>query len=175
MKRNDFYRTLARYLPLGIPPQATFRRLCTIFGTAIALTLAAPLCILAQYDHLYYKEGGKKIFYDGLMMPMFSEITLTWFVFFAAILLGCVGVAVFFYLYHRQGSMSIYTMRRLPDRWDLHRRCLTLPLAAAVLAVTLAALLLALYYAFYLWLVPPAHITPGQIPFLISELTGGIF
>ena len=173
--KNRFYKTLARHLPLGIPAEATFRQICIIFGLAITLTLAAPVCILAQYDALYYKEGGKKIFYDGMMMPMFSEIILPWFLLFGVILLGCIIAIVTFYLYHRQGSMSIYTMRRLPDRWDLHRRCLTVPLLSALLAIVIAALLMALYYAFYCWLVPPRCIVPNQIPFLISELTGGLF
>ena len=173
--KNNFYKTLARYLPLGIDAKATFQRICVVFDIAFLFTLPALLCICAQYSNLFYKEGGKKIFYNGTMMPMFSEIVLPWFIPFGVILLGCIIAIVMFYLYHRQGSMSIYTMRRLPDHWDLHRRCLAVPMAVSALAVILTVLLLALYYAFYLWLVPAAHIVPGQLSFLISELTGGIF
>ena len=80
-----------------------------------------------------------------------------------------------YYDWHTQGAMSVYTMRRLPNRWELHIRCLTVPVVTAALAVVLALLLLTLYYAFYCWLVPAECIVPGQIPFLISEMTGGIF
>ena len=173
--KNNFYKTLARYLPLGLDTKATFQRICVVFDIAFLFTLPAPLCIYAQYNNLFYKEGGKKIFYKDTMMPMFSEIILPWFLLFGVILLGCIIAIVTFYLYHRQGSMSIYTMRRLPDRWDLHRRCLTVPLLSALLAIVIAALLMALYYAFYCWLVPFRCIVPNQIPFLISELTGGLF
>ncbi len=175
MKLDRFYKKLARFLPLGIEARTTFHQLCTAYGIAAAFTLALPMNILGQYDNLYYHEGSRKIFYEGLMMPMFGELAPTWFVLFAALLIGCVGMAALFYLYHWQDSMSIYTMRRLPSRWELHIRCLTVPIAAALLAILLAALLMALYYAFYHWLVPEPYIVPGQLSFLISELTGGIF
>ena len=172
---NKFYKRMARYLPLGIDAKTTFGQLAVSMGIAVTFSLAAPVVILSQYDHLYYREGSKKILYEGMMMPMFGEIVPTWFVLFGAVLIGCVLTAVMYYLYHRQDSMSIYTMRRLPSRWELHIRCLTVPVVTALLAIVLAILLMALYYAFYCWLVPAECIVPGQIPFLISEMTGGIF
>lgn len=175
MKLDSFYKKLARFLPLGIEARTTFHQLCTAYAIATGFTLAAPLSILGQYNNLFYREGDKKILYEGMMMPMFEILVSHWFVLFGAILLGCIAMAVLFYLHHRQDSMSIYTMRRLPRRRELHIRCLTVPIAAALVAILLAMTLMAVYYAFYMWLVPPQCITPGQLRFLINELTGGIF
>ena len=175
MLSNRFYKKLARFLPLGVETETTFRQICTAYAIAICFSLGVPCRILGQYNNLFYKEGTKKILYEGIMMPMFGELAPTWFVLFGAFLIGCAGMVAMFYLHHRQESMSIYTMRRLPNRWELHIRCLTVPIAAALLAIILAILLMLLYYAFYMWLVPDQCIAPGQLTFLISELTGGLF
>ena len=59
-----------------------------------------------------------------------------------------VALALVHLLSHYQESRSIYLMRRLPDRGELWRRCLTLPLTglAAVLILTLGLSVL------YFWL-----------------------
>ena len=69
------------------------------------------------------------------------------------------AVAVMFYFYHYEGSRSIYTMKRLPNPWELWRRCLAVPLCTIVLCAVLALLLLGIYYLVYL------HCTPaGCLP-----------
>jgi len=62
------------------------------------------------------------------------------------------------YSYHTQGSMSIYTMLRLPDRWELHRRCLTQPLLSAAAELALYALLTLLCFALYYFATPEGHL-----------------
>lgn len=65
--------------------------------------------------------------------------------FFAFPLLMLAGLALAGYNWacFRRGSRSIYLMRRLPDRWELARRCLTIPLVLILGAVVLTAALLA--------------------------------
>ena len=58
--------------------------------------------------------------------------------------------------------MSIYLMRRLPDRWELHRRCLVFPFAGLVLCVAAAFLTVVLCYACYMIATPEICLTPGQ-------------
>ena len=77
----------------------------------------------------------------------------------------------FFYFF--KGSKSIYTMRRLPNRWDLPRRTLVLPLVCAALTMLLALALLLLYYLIYHCSVPEGHINPGQWDLLMDWLLGG--
>ena len=52
------------------------------------------------------------------------------------------------YSYHTRDSMAVYTMRRLPDPFELHRRCWTLPLLSC-----LAELLLFAVLTFLCWLL----------------------
>ena len=40
-------------------------------------------------------------------------------------------------------------MRRLPDRWELHRRCLALPALGLALSVLIPAVLVVIYFCIY--------------------------
>ena len=64
--------------------------------------------------------------------------------------------------HYREGSRPVYLMRRLPDRWEYHRRCLAIPVL--ILAATAMALLgsLALFYGIYMYFTPAAYIAPDQ-------------
>ena len=59
------------------------------------------------------------------------------------------------YQSHYRGSRSIYLMRRLPDRRELARRCLCLPLAGFLLAAAAAALFSLAFFALYRLVTPP--------------------
>ncbi len=64
---------------------------------------------------------------------------------------------VFFYFQMHCGSAkTLYLMRRLPDRWSIYRRCLTLPILFATLTLAIAGILLLIYYAIY------CGVTPGR-------------
>ena len=65
-----------------------------------------------------------------------------------------VFTVVYFYFYHYQDSRSIYTMKRLPDRWELWRRCLTLPFWTVIISGVLVLLLTGVYYLIYLKCTP---------------------
>ena len=68
MKLDSFYKKLARFLPLGIEARTTFHQLCTAYAIAAGFTLTAPLSILGQYNNLFYREGDKKILYEGMIL-----------------------------------------------------------------------------------------------------------
>lgn len=68
------------------------------------------------------------------------------------------------------GAKSIYLMGRLPDRWELHRRCLTLPLGWLLSAVLLPVLTLLVYYGIYYLITPAACLRPGQLAKLLENL-----
>ena len=70
------------------------------------------------------------------------------------------GLALYHWFYHYQGSKSIYLMRRLPRRSELPVRCLAVPVAGALGAGALAAILLGVYWMVYR-LCTPAAALPG--------------
>lgn len=63
------------------------------------------------------------------------------------------------YRYHTQGSMSVYLMRRLPDRWEYHRRCWTVPVLS-----TIAELLIFAVGIFLCWLLYRFGTPEGCLP-----------
>lgn len=61
---------------------------------------------------------------------------------------------IFHYAYFRQGSMSVYLMKRLPNQMELHRRALTVPCLGALGTFAVAAVTALLCYIVYLCATP---------------------
>lgn len=143
---KDFF---ARNLPLDSDPGQEGRWL--LWGAALGL--AADLNFLISYlqarSNLYFYRGSHRFLWPDAAMLPFSQLLgfSLWGCFLAAV--AMVGLAAWHYALHFRGSKSIYTMRRLPQRWELHRRCLTVPALAAAGYLLEAALLLGLDYAIY--------------------------
>lgn len=114
------------------------------------------------YDH---KEGpdGRwvQVLIPGRIMPAFSELMEGLPLLGMWCFLILMGIQVWrYYSCHTRDSMAIYTMRRLPDKWELHRRCLTQPVLSAVFEVLLFAVLTVLCFALYYFATPAGHL-PG--------------
>lgn len=96
---------------------------------------------------------------NGAMMPPFSRLirfsTAGFILLFAAMII----LAFNHYLYHQQGSKSIYLMRRLPDRWELFRRCAGIPILISVIGLILMGVMIGSYYFYYI-LHTPAQCLP---------------
>ncbi|MDD6315436.1 MAG: hypothetical protein PUB63_00235 [Clostridia bacterium] len=171
---HSMTKRLRALLPVGMDAKLINRWLLAAFIAAFLLSLGAPLQILSQRDHLFTVVGGVRVYQPGMMMPDYHALAPHWLVLFPAIALSMPLLSAWFYFQHWQDGRSIYTMRRLPDRWELHRRCLTVPVAAALLALLMGFGLLMLYYLFYLAAAPEGSVSPGQLHILFDELTGGI-
>ena len=61
-----------------------------------------------------------------------------------------------YYNWHTQGAMSVYTMRRLPDRFELHRRCWTQPVLSVAMEILIFAGLTVLYWLLWRFATPAA-------------------
>ncbi len=110
---------------------------------------------------LYEIRGSRRVLMEGAVMPAFSNLTVDLFEVFYLVILFCVILVVYHYYYHYQGSRMMYLMRRLPNKWEVHIRCLVLPAIAGVLAVIYMLVLKILFYAIYILC------TPSQcLPFL---------
>ena len=97
-------------------------------------------------------------------MPAFGELLRgSGFGFFLTALC-MLAMAAGHWLYHYHGgSRSIYLMRRLPDKWDLWRRCLTLPLLGLLGSLLLPLSLLLVYFAVYRLCTPPDFCDPLEL------------
>lgn len=131
--------------------------------------LAAASCDL--YYLYLYAQASEELWYHGVdgvrylkpdaSMPTFSA--LLGFSLYGSIIavLAMIPLAWLFWHSHSMGSKSIYTMRRLPNRWELPRRCFTIPILAGLCYVALAAVLLLLDFSIYWWCTPRQLLPPS--------------
>lgn len=166
MKKPD----LTRYAPPGIP----LRQERTGFLTGLTLATLSSLLFFSRYTQahstLYRYHGEEAILIPTAVMPDFPDVLDGTLLGFPLLALCMAGLIFYHYAYHIQGSKSLYLMRRLPDRWELHRRCLTLPLLGALFSLLFGGLLLLLYFWFYMAVTPPSCLSPGQWSLLLSRL-----
>lgn len=158
MKRIDW----SRYAPLGIDGAAAMRRVFSMPAVSAIISLHFFFRLTEALDELYLNTGSARVLVPTRQMAPFVEVlggSLLMFLFSALMM---IVVGVYFYLYHYQGSRSIYTMRRLPNRWELWRRVLTLPGLTVLLCAVSALLLVVLYFAIYTWVTPAPCLQPGQ-------------
>ena len=165
MKRIDWNRLV----PLGIEGEKVRNKLLAVLGVSAAWTIQFFTRFANDLWNLYYVVGAERILRTDLQMEWFSEQVEGIFLLFGLTVLCMPVVALMFYLFHYQGSKSIYTMRRLPDGAELWRRCLALPVCCAAACLVLSALLLLLYYGFYHLLTPKPCLVSGQWQHLWEE------
>ena len=156
MKKPD----LSRYAPLGRKTSQPMQG--GIFMLVVA-TLRAVVELMDNYlaarDRLFETvrvsmTAVHRELIPGAVIHPFPKLiqgSLDFFPWFWAFMLWEV---IDCYLYHRKETKSIYLMRRLPDRWDLHRRCWGRPLIYVVGSIILMTAILLFYYAVYLVFTP---------------------
>ena len=149
MKRID----LKRYTPMGYTSSYSGVGIFALIG-AVIRTLELPFNIVAARNDLYPNgrlvlgviSGAKMAPYLSLLGGSFSLFPLFWLM---------MAVEVYLcYDYHKRISQSIYLMRRLPDEWDLHRRCWGRPLLYTAGSLALVGVILVFWYLMYLLITP---------------------
>jgi len=143
------------------PPGIEFTKQMTICLTGISAAFGWSWSFFVKYltarGELFERTMTGLVVRDGAMMQDFWNLvhedmdSLDGFLVFYLVM---IGLMVYHYLYYYQGSKSIYLMRRLPDRWEMHRRNVTLPLVAIVLGVLTEIVVLLLYYGIYMACTP---------------------
>ena len=107
-------------------------------------------------------DGWSKVPVPGRTVPPFLPLYLRGLVCFSTVWLVMLGAAVQNYFGHFQGSRSIYLLRRLPQRWELARRCLGEPalcLAGSFIIYLLTGVTCFIYY----WFRTPAGCLPPNV------------
>ena len=105
--------------------------------------------------HLSKDKEGKWVPLEGAKMLPFEELLSGKLNLYYLLVAAMIVVIILNYAYHRQGSKSVYMMRRLPNRLEMHKRCLTLPLVGIFLTIVVAGVFcLLLYYGVYIRQTP---------------------
>jgi hypothetical protein len=163
-------------LEFHVPPGVNLRQELNwlVYGGVAGLLYSLKFLIhyAKNYERLFLRDGMSKVLNTRAVMPDFMEIlgsSLGGFL----ILALCMGaVAIYHYAYHYEGSKSIYLMKRLPNRRELPRRCITLPLLGTLACLCASLFLLFIYFAVYMAFTPPACLTPHQWQKIWSVLLG---
>ena len=72
------------------------------------------------------------------------------------------AIVVWHYLYYHYETKSIYLMKRLPNRVEIHKRAWTLPMLGVAATLLAAFVMLVLYFEIYMIATPKQCITPEQ-------------
>ena len=152
-----------RLAPVGLGGRLTVRRICVGLLLVDLYEWIAFTNKFSHYQRMLYQyipNGGKELLPGAVMAPFYQTLSNnSWG---AGISLLMIPLALWHYFYHYQDSRSIYLMRRLPDRRELWRRCLTIPLLGLAACILLYGGNLFIFYAIYESFIPPQCLQPGQ-------------
>lgn len=153
MKRKLSWQSL---LPLGMDPRKIRKDLLLAWGVGVGWSTRFLIRYAGARGELFEWNGRSKVLREGARMLPFDELLGGSFILLVTAMLLSILLAWGFYAWHYQDSRSIYTMKRLPNPWELWRRVLTVPAAAAAVYGLTIPVLTGLYYLIYLWLTPAA-------------------
>ncbi len=153
---------IRKIIPVGIKAETEI----WIFLSALALGICRALLFfqayMREYNRLFDIEFGERILQPSRTMADFYEITDGVFDGFITAIFGFICLILIHYGYHYKDSKSIYTMKRLSDKHELHIRCFTLPLIGIAVSILMTASLLLLFYHYYMTKTPAECLSPDQ-------------
>lgn len=150
-------------LPPGMNP--TEERKFVKIGLVLSgvISFLDLIVYFSELNQLYQYHGGRRILDVSRKMPDFVEVFQRFPIGFAILAVCMLGFVIYHYVYHYRGSKSIYLMRRLPNRFELHRRAWSYPLCVIVVCVLCVIMLFWLYFGLYLLVTPDECLVPGQL------------
>ena len=124
----------------------------------VGAVLVSFLAFVDQYldarARLFTYVAGERVLISGAVIAPFYSLINYYFAGFFLVACFLLGYIIYHYSYYRQGSMSLYLMKRLPSRWERHRRAITLPCLAALATLVIALAAILFYYIIYLVATP---------------------
>ena len=156
---------MIKFFTRHTPPGIEVRQELGLFLLSQVLSLFFSLQFLAHYQNerarLFQTVDGKRYLIEGAKIADFHDILGISLYGFGLAAVAMLGFAVYHYAYYRQGSMSIYLMKRLPTPAERHRRAWTLPVLAMATCILAALAVLFVYLAIYLLATPKACLPDG--------------
>lgn len=155
---------LEKYAPVGYNWRQELKYFAGGLTGSFLYSLRFPLRLRSAWESLYFysRVTDERVLRSGAVMEDFAALIDKCLLAFPLIALCTAFFAALHYAYHRRGCRSDYTMRRLPDRWEMHRRCLTIPVCTALICLIAGFVMLLIYYEIYMLVTPEQCLTPGQ-------------
>lgn len=148
-------KTIEKQLPPGVDGNAEIKAIAFGLLAAVVYSLSFIYKYIDARNELFvYRYGTVKTIMEGAVMPRFTELlkdTMDGFLMFFGVMLVMI---IMHYMTYYKDSKSIYLMKRLPDKWEMYRRCVVVPLVAIFIQIITGAACLLLYYGIYLFFTP---------------------
>lgn len=154
MSNTEERSWLEKYAPLGIHLAREVMVFVFCIVCAVGYSLGFVLDYISARNELYDWIDGKAYLIEGAKMPSFQVLMHGRMAGFIIVAIALVGIMIYHYSYHYMDSKIVYLMKRLPNKWELHKRCITLPIAGAVVVVGIMVLVWAIYLGVYLAFTP---------------------
>ncbi|MBR2046680.1 MAG: hypothetical protein IJ958_11210 [Agathobacter sp.] len=143
------------YAPPGIHLSKEISYWFLILGVCTGWCGIFPFRYVENLNSLYEIRAGKRYLMENSFMPSFDFLTNGLFEVFSIAIAFSIFMIVYHYYYHNQGSKMMYLMRRLPNKWEVHIRCIILPVVGAVISIIYMFVLRMLFYTIYILCTPP--------------------
>ena len=114
--------------------------------------------------NLYWELTGIRMLIPEAKMPGFNDFAAGELRFFTVLFFTCVAIAAVHYLSFHMESKSIYVMRRIPNKAELHVRCLALPAIFLAIGIVLAVVLYCSFLYVYIHYTPEGHLPENMNP-----------
>lgn len=153
---------IRKIIPVGIRPESEIWMFLSPFAIGIFRALFFFQVYAREYNRLFEIEHGKIVLIESRTMADFAVIIDGVFDGFFIAVFVFFFLTVYHYAYHYRDSKSIYTMKRLPNKYELHIRCITVPAIGVILTVITTGFLLVIFYYYYMTKTPAECLFPDQ-------------
>lgn len=152
------------YIPPGIELKRELKYIAVGLVGAMLYSFSFFFAYISARNDLYYYDYRTEeyILNTNAVITEFETLLAGRFAGFAVFILFLFLMGIYHYVYHYQGSKSIWLMKRLPNRMELHRRCLLLPLFAAIASIAIMGMLFLIYYGVYIMCTPEMCLPLGM-------------
>ena len=158
---------LIEYFRRNSPPGLSLRQEYAVFvignaGSATISFFAFLLNYIRSRNELFEYVGDKRLIIDGAIISPFYALIDIYFSGFVVVALIMLSYVIYHYSYYRQGSMSVYLMKRLPNKIEMHKRAWTVPLLTSITTIAIAIAVILFCYIIY-FLATPKMCLPFNI------------
>ena len=152
---------IIEFLEQNAPPGIELKQAYGVFIIGnVCSAVISVFAFLIQYarerSELFTYIGYERTLIEGAIITPFHNLISIYFAGFIFVAIFMLGYIAYHYAYYRQGSMSIYLMKRLPDSSELHRRAWTLPCLAFLATIALAIFTIIFCFIIYFLATPKA-------------------
>ena len=143
---------LDRFAPPGMTTRGI--RFWTV-GTIIVSTLFSTMFLTAYFEELNeLKQMMEYPVYSGASMTDFESLVVSPMALFRIAPMVPLIFILMNYEYFYQGSKSVYIMKRLRNPFEMHIRCLVLPVLGALMVAAAGCAVYGFYWIVYRYCTP---------------------